>query len=398
MPRAGRIAGDTHNFGRRVSVGARSVRKPRTVFWEWLVLGGDSPLRDVLAAIAEQDGLGRALFAFLPELRFQRSPLSGSVERLAIEPLGRLSAAGKRELAVAVGRSLALFSWLGIADLHWENLALGRDRQGRVIFAPLDIEIALSDLGLPTETKLLADVDPDYAAVCQHAAGARRVLPYLGKPLHASTLLHVADAYLETLALLEGHRARIARVIAGAPGFFEAPIRVCLRGTDEYVLAPSVPPSPPLLAAELEQLGRGDIPYFFRLYGQRGIHWFANRELTRMKTLPQKGDLPKLEPLLSVARGFRSSTRQRLREAGLFALLGAFDHPALHGRHDGTSLSVTFGARRLTVRLGSGETFSAPRDLGALVGSIYLPCRCGEVRSVLVPPVTRCRAIVRARS
>lgn len=398
MPHARRIQGDSHNFGRRVSVGTRWVNKPRTVFWEWLVLGIDSPLRRVLREVAEQDGLGGDIFAFLPELRFRRSRLAGEVERLRVEPLGRLSAADKRELAAAFGRSLALFSWLGVADLHWENLALGRAAHGRVLFAPLDIEIALSDLGLPTETKLLPDVDPEYAAICRHAAGARRILPYLGKPLPGPLLLEMAEAYLEALALLERHRVRIARAIAGAKGFSRAPIRVCLRGTGEYVLARSVPIFPPLLDAEFEQLERGDIPYFFRWYGRPGIHWFANRALTAKKTLPLTGDVPKLESLLSVERGFRSRARKKLRDAGLFALLGAFDHPGLRGPLAGRTLCVTFGARRLTVTAPSGETWSAPRNLASLVGSVYLPCRCGEVRSVLVPPVTRCRAIVRARA
>ncbi|HEX5098612.1 MAG TPA: hypothetical protein VFV94_03900 [Polyangiaceae bacterium] len=394
MPRARRLEGDTHNFGRRVSVGARWVKKPRTVFWEWLVLGVDSPLRALLSELAERDGLGASQFGFLPALRFRRSSRAGEVERLHIEPLGRLSARDKRELSVAVGSSLALFSWLGVADLHWENLALGRGAGGQVIFAPLDIEIALSDLALPTETKLLPDVDPEYAAICRHAAGVRRVLPYLGKPIDAGALLAMADAYVLVLSLLERHRTALARTIAAAPGFAEAQIRVCLRGTDEYVLAETLP-SPPLLDAELEQLARGDIPYFFRLYGQPGIRWFANRALTLTKSLPLRGDVPKLEPLLSVSRGFRSAGRRRLAEAGLFALLGAFDHPALRGRHAAPRLSVVFGARRMTVTVG-GETWSAPRALSALVGSVYLPCRCGEVRSVLVPPVTRCRAIVRA--
>src|SRR5690242_13944670 len=106
MPRARRFEGDTHNFGRRVSVGGRSVKKPRTVFWEWLVLGVYSPLRALLAELAERDGLGASQFGFLPRLRFRRSSLAGEVERLQLEPLGRLSARDKRALAVAVGSSL----------------------------------------------------------------------------------------------------------------------------------------------------------------------------------------------------------------------------------------------------------------------------------------------------
>ena len=94
--------------------------------------------------------------------------------------------------------------------------------------------------------------------------------------------------------------------------------------------------------------------------------------------------------MLSVARGLSSPSRQRLRDEGLFTLLGAFDAPACSGRFQSDELDVTFRARRIAVRLKTGEALSSPRDLRALVGSVYLPCRCGEVRSVFVPAVTRC--------
>jgi hypothetical protein len=147
---------------------------------------------------------------------------------------------------------------------------------------------------------------------------------------------------------------------------------------------------PPLLDAEAEQLARGDIPYFFRLYGRPGIHYFANRALTKLARIPLRGDVPRLDPILSLSRGLRSPSRKTLREEGLFALLGAFDHPALDGRHGSSELDVTFRARSLVVKLPSGEELASRRNLSAFVGSVYLPCRCGEVRSVFVPPVTVC--------
>jgi hypothetical protein len=81
-----------------------------------------------------------------------------------------------------------------------------------------------------------------------------------------------------------------------------------------------------------------------------------------------------------------------LREEGLFTLLGAFDHPSFRGRHKSDDLEVTFNARTVVVELSTGEQLHARRDMSAFVGSVYLPCRCGEVRSVFVPPVTVCAA------
>ena len=388
-----RPLGDSHNFGRRVTLRGDFVAKPRPVLWEQLFLSAKSPLRRLLADAAERDGLGVNAFDFLPSLRFVQpdSRAAARVERLELAPLGRLTRDEKESLARVAGRSLALFSWFGVADLHWENLVLGADAQGRTLFAPLDIEMLLDDFELPTATKLIPDADPEYAAMNRHAAGLRRLLPYLGKPVTGALLLALAGAYLETLALLDRHAAAVATTLERLPHFRTTPIRVCLRGTDEYVRAASVPPDPPLLAAESEQLARGDIPYFFRLYGERGIRYYDERALTRHSTLPSRGDVPRLLPLLSTARALRSPRRRQLREEGLFAVLGAFDHPGLTGRFGCDELSVTFMARRINVVTAFGAKLTARRDLGAFVGSVYLPCRCGEVRTPFVPAVTRCR-------
>jgi hypothetical protein len=388
--------GDSHNFGRRVTLRGKRVHKPRALLWEWLVLCRESPLRSLLDELAERDGLDPDTFAFLPSLRFYPARGQGfqEVEAVKLEPLRARSQNTRRALAEITGRALALFSWLGVADLHWENLVLGSDARGHVVFAPLDVEMILADLSLPTETKLLPDADPDYAAVCQHACGVRRVLSYLGKPVAPADLVAMLAAYHDLLALLERHSRDIARVFAELPELESTPIRVCLRGTDEYVLGrTSQELWPPLLEAEAEQLARGDIPYFFRLYGQKRTYYYADRELTRLAHLPTRGDVPRLEPLLSVARGLRSPNREKLRTEGLFAVLGAFDHPAFTGQtHEHAGLEVAFRPRGLRLTLPSGEELESRRNLGAYVSSVYQPCSCGEVRSVFVPAVTRCSA------
>jgi hypothetical protein len=385
--------GDSHNFGRRVTARGARLEKPRSVLWEWLLLAPDSPLRRLLDEAGRSGALGPEPFAFLPSLRFyDRGKRSGTVERLELAPLGRLTPGKRRELAAVVGRALALFGWLGLADLHWENLALGEDERGRIVFGPLDVEMILAEFALPTETKLLPDADPEYAEVCRHACGVRRVLPYLGKPVSGPDLLALAVAYRNTLDMLDQLAPDISRVLAKLPGLREAPIRVCLRGTEEYVRAESEPPWPPLLDAELEQLERGDIPYFFRLYGRPGIHYYANRALTRTARLPLRGDVPQLEPLLSLSRHLRSPARQRLREQGLLAVVAAFDHPSLSGRHVQGEAKLSLSSRGIALELPGGEELAAPRDLSAIVGSVYSGCRCGEVKSVMVPAVTRCSA------
>jgi hypothetical protein len=218
------------------------------------------------------------------------------------------------------------------------------------------------------------------------------VLPYLGKPVDAQDLLAMASAYRSTLAFLERHGRAIADVFRSLPGLREAPIRVGLRGTGDYVRARTEPVWPPLLDAEAEQLARGDIPYFFRLYGRPGIHYYADPDLRRTNSLPLRGDVPRLDPLLSIARGLRSPSRAKLRDEGLFALLGAFDHESLLGSYENDQIAIAFRSRTIVVKLAGGEELSTGRNLAAFVGSVYLPCRCGEVRSVFVPEVTACEA------
>jgi hypothetical protein len=386
--------GDSHNFGRRVARVGNRIAKPRTLFWEWLVLAADSPLRKFWQVQAELDGLGADAFAFLPALQFWHSAggQAGEVEEIALSPLRAPGGDRRLELAGIVGRSLALWSWLGVSDLHWENLVLGVDARGNVVFTPLDVELIFADLSLPTETKLLPDADPEYAAICQHACGVRRVLPYLGKPLPAPELLQLAAAYRQGLAFLDRHSTTITELLRRLPGLRESPIRVCLRSTEEYVNAGRKRLWPPLLPAEAEQLARGDIPYFFRLYGRPGIHYWGDAELTQLQTLPAHGDVPQLDPLLQLSRGFRTPTRKKLREAGLFAVLGAFDHRSLNGQYVHPELEIAFRKRSIVVKLPSGDELESTRDLRAFVGSVYLPCSCGEVESVFVPPVTRCLA------
>lgn len=385
--------GDSHNFGRRVRARAGRISKPRALLWEWLLLSADSPLRRLLDNAAAQDGLGREAFGFLPTLAFfgSATDVGGEVQRLRLEPLQTRSTEARLALARIVGRSLALWSWLGVADLHWENLVLGVDARGRTVFGPLDIEMILADLSLPTETKLLPDADPEYAAVCQHASGVRRVLPFLGKPVTPDILLNVAGAYRGTLQLLGRHQSAIAKVFSSLPGLRATPLRVLLRGTAEYVHANVQPLWPPLLEAETEQLERGDIPYFFRLYGRAGIYYYTEPTLSRLGRLPLRGDVPKLDPLLRLSRGLRSPSRKTLEEDGLFTLLGAFDHPSFTGKHQSNELSVSFGARSLAVTLPDGERLQSRRNLSQFVNRVYLPCVCGEVRSVFVPPVTVCK-------
>ena len=305
---------------------------------------------------------------------------AGWMQRINFYVCGALMAA----FTIAVHRSIrpTWYGVVGIALLFTSCVGL--------VLAGLFPWILVN--GVPTETKLRPDADPEYAELCRHAAGARRVLPYLGKPVEATDLVAMAAAYHGSLVFLDRNAAAIAKVFSDLPALRDTPLRVLLRSTGDYVHAQEHPQSlwPPLLEAETEQLERGDIPYFFRLYGRPGIHYYASVALTELQCLPLHGDVPQLDPMLSLSRSLRSPARSKLRQDGLFTLLGAFDHKSLTGQHSSDELSVAWTGRKLVVRLPGGDELETQRSLRAYVGSLYLPCECGEVRSVFVPAVTAC--------
>ena len=341
-------------------------------------------MRRVLASLGDA-------FGFLPDLKFYSG---GEVDALKLRPLGSLLPEEATELARIVGRSLALWSWLGVSDLHWENLALGRADDGRIVFTPLDVEAIFDDLSLPTETKLLPDTDPEVAEICRHACGVRRVLPFLGKPIDPTHLVAMVADYSKTLDVLERHADEIADAILRTPDLDETPIRVCLRGTDVYVHAMRGSQQvvwPPFLDAEEEQMARGDVPYFFRLLGRPGIFYYGEPDLETIEPLPTEGDVPQLEPLLDLSDGLRSPNREILRIQGLFTILGAFDCPSLVGRYSDAGVHIEFGDGVLFVETAD-EILETDRDVSAIVGSVHLPCECGEVDSVFVPTITRCES------
>ncbi len=314
----------------------------------------DSPLRRLLDEAAVRDGLGATAFGFLPDLKFfpPRARDGGEVERVDLAPLPALSDAERRDLARIVGRSIALFSYLGVADLHWENLVIGLDGRGRVVFAPLDVEMILADLSLPTETKLLPDADPEYAEICRHACrgSACVALPgQAGEPV--ADLVAMAAAYHRTLAFLDRHAGEIAAMFKGLPELRETPIRVCLRGTAEYVRAGQTGPAgsewlwPPLSTARPSRWPAATSPISSGSSGGRAFTTSAIRaHQDRDAAAAKATSRSSIRCPPGLAR-LRSPSRKKLREDGLFVLLGAFDHASFDGKHEDDGFAVTFRAR-----------------------------------------------------
>lgn len=251
---------EPHNFGRRVYRHAAGlIHKPRSVFWENLFLS-ESHFRAKLFEIASK---GHVSFA-LPSLSFEEvSEFSGTVQELVLQPLSFLSG----DQAFQIGCTSALFAWFGISDLHHENIKIGQTLKGQFIFTTVDIETVLDQFLNLGHSGLVPDI-----AIPQKVCGIAEVLSFFAtEQAAAGSAAAICDGYLQTLNLLNLNSETLEKEFCYSLNEVKIgpPIRVVLRKTRAYTNYMSGTTNPgdfeiPPLPSELEQLQRGDIPYFFR--------------------------------------------------------------------------------------------------------------------------------------
>jgi hypothetical protein len=261
--------GDSHNFGKHVLLDEASgvVVKPRPLLWEWLLLSAASPLRHLVAQLAD-DADAVDPFAAFPDLAFSFDADFGGPGRVqfhAPSPLPPPPLTPRD--AQTLGAAVAGLAWLGVHDLHHRNVRVGHDRDGRLCLAPLDVEAVLASLSLPTQT-LLVPLSPA-------AARTSGLAPVLAASLDLTLVAAASAAYLETLALFSRHEQALTAAICTVPRARDCHVRVIVRDTAHYVAMLREPHTRPadLTDAEAVQLDRGDVPYFFRTIDDAAIRY-----------------------------------------------------------------------------------------------------------------------------
>lgn len=241
--------GDSHNFGRRVSVfkdpvGNVRVEKPRTIYWEYFFLDGSSPLRQVLRDIADSLDFD----AILGNIKIEMSEncKDGVAEFYEEPPVESFVATS--EWFRNYGRILAFCSILGITDLHIENALLSS--KGVQI---VDIESVFWDTLVPSETLLLPRTP-------LHVS--RNILSKVGlSDLRAFKSATVGDILIGSAEVFSFFFSNLNQLLIKLSQFSELfaqhPIRFLLRDTRDYSLDLNFYPE------EIVQLTRKDIPYFF---------------------------------------------------------------------------------------------------------------------------------------
>lgn len=259
--------GDLHNFAqavRRIKApnGHEFFEKPRTLFWERLFFGVDSPLKQVLPPD----------FHFLFGLEIEtldhsvggRSKLIPSAEALSTTP----------ENLFQFGCLLGYAYAFGLQDLHRQNVV--KTINGLQI---VDAEVVLTRFTLPHESLLL----PFRETTFEKAALSHLVAAPIISVNEVTTIL---DGFTEILSVLAAHANVLARLVTAEIGNKPIPIRVLLRDTFRYRNWRSVSYEIPLLPEEITQLERGDIPYFFKFPAGRDLFYYTTPTLEFEKVTP----------------------------------------------------------------------------------------------------------------
>jgi lantibiotic modifying enzyme len=312
--------GDMHNFGQCVQkCKDGSVFKPRPTIWEYQLLSSNSFFRQKLHDFyLAGNGLPWSL---LPNLQFWKSidgaEQSGHVEFLVLKPV-RVTDSLNINFFEQVGHIIALLSWLGIGDLHKENIGCGYDSDGKIVLAPFDIESIFNNYALPTQTHLIPS-----AGLSKEKCGLSKVLKLLNSNSGDDLIAVICHGYLKALSFLQLCSKELENTFLSLKSVKKTPIRVFPRSTSDYrrFLISDDIKSCEISDTELEQLKRGDIPYFFRFVGKNDIYYYIDKTKFSSANLPLNLKVQALGEIRTLSKNsFSVRNIDTLKKAGVLQI------------------------------------------------------------------------------
>lgn len=259
---------DKHNFGQQVEKVQRGsdtwYRKPRTVYWEWLFFGSTSPLKTLFNEKGENG----------------TRPLADYFFNLDIEVEGTWSGYAKEVVAenqtltpehfYAFGALIAYSYIFGIRDLHKQNLIMTKTHLQAV-----DAEVVFTALTLPHETLLLP-----FKTVGYEFAGIGALVSSKEHLTHEQ-IQKIVLGYWDLFSVVSNKKTELDETLTELD-FSKNPIRVIVRNTSEYrnllsdLTANALP-------SEVEQLNRGDVPFYFKFVADNRLYWFSERAVIQIE-------------------------------------------------------------------------------------------------------------------
>lgn len=254
------LAGDFHNFTqavRRISApdGSEYFEKPRTLFWEWLFFGFDSPLKRYFK------GMDQSIFNL--KIKFNSEGLTGNVENVFSDESFSLNKENLKGFGFLLGYSYVF----GLQDLHRENILVTKNG-----LQVIDVETVFAKFVLPNETLLLPFKDTTF-----EKSGLGVLLNSIAT-ITPQIVFPLLEGFVSSLTLTEINLEQIHIDIKTAMGDQRIPIRIILRDTNKYRHWKTFNFDQPLFDEELEQLKRGDIPYFFKYAGIDDLFYYTHSD------------------------------------------------------------------------------------------------------------------------
>lgn len=262
--------GDLHNFGKQTHLvklnGRDYFKKYRSLFWENLFLGAQSPLRSIIGNVLGDECAQGAMGLHFAQ---PEHPHLGFAEKF--QGFQHLAEIPKTPWYYrTVGKQVAYFSVFGVSDILLENIKI--HAQGIQL---IDLE-CLFDYNLCLEEMaLLPYPDTEFN-------GKYGLFPFLFRVGDSNLVGHFACGLIEGILTLKYHQEIILKTLQKEISNHSAPIpiRVLLRSTAIYdlYLSEGLTPLHPFIPSERQQLERGEIPYFFKYIGEPLIRFYKNEE------------------------------------------------------------------------------------------------------------------------
>lgn len=257
--------GDYHNCGKRVHyLGDGRITKPRTVFWEWLLLSSESPLQElpVIGGVPN-------FFKSQIQINWQSRWLDGEVIEFP-----QINIGDNQQIDFeSIGQTLAVVSFFGIGDLHWQNVFPVVEND-MLSIVPIDIECIFHRLQVLSQTKIISDK--------RNSNSTSGLNTVVRRKIDIDELGMLSNAFCKTITGLDKHKLRITKVIESIIPTNQIPIRVITRPTTYYYdVLNSIQTGQSLNTIGLKrceklQLDRGDIPYFFHFPNDKRIYFLNN--------------------------------------------------------------------------------------------------------------------------
>lgn len=251
-----KIDADLHNFGQQVTQTERAseiyFQKPRPIFWEWFFFGKNSPLKDVFA-----QNFGSVLFSL--EVHLENNDCGFSKKVTEID-----TGIDQDAHAYNLGVLIAYCYLFGIRDLHKGNV-IRREAHLQVI----DAEVLFSKILLPNETLIMP-----FKIVTADDCAAKKVFDNIAT-ISLDNLKLILSGYFDLMSdVLKNHDLLSSIFNNHREKMLKVPVRHIMRDTVQYRvwLENQIAPSIPFCNDELEQLKRGDIPYYFKFLGDPKLY------------------------------------------------------------------------------------------------------------------------------